>query len=232
MVRLPTAAEHIRLAPVRVLRAVFSRFGQLLLAADRLRADDSARERADRDDQRQQPLEPWEGRLSANVRVIPRARSKPSAAAPHRAARAASPARPVRLGKPAHDAKHAKSGGGRTRTQSARTPARAKKPTEPSHFRSLDVTGNVRVLSDKDVAEIEDDSPGRPAEPGELPIADYDGLSLASIRARLRYLDADQLQRLVDYELSQARRGDVVTMLERRIAKLTGTAGEPHSGTD
>jgi hypothetical protein len=76
-------------------------------------------------------------------------------------------------------------------------------------FRSLDSTGNVRVLT-----------PDMPAESAGLPVAGYDGLSLASLRARLRNLDAEQVRALLDYERSAANRADVVTMFERRIAKL------------
>jgi len=56
--------------------------------------------------------------------------------------------------------------------------------------------------------------------PAELPVANYDDLTIASLRARLRNLSADQLAQLVDYEKSHANRADVVQMFERRIAKL------------
>ena len=62
--------------------------------------------------------------------------------------------------------------------------------------------------------------PGDAASAGELPVANYDDLSIASLRARLRNLSADQLAQLVDYEKSHANRPDVVQMFERRIAKL------------
>jgi len=52
----------------------------------------------------------------------------------------------------------------------------------------------------------------------------YDGLSLPSIRARLRGLDTAQLRVLCAHEKSGANRADIVTMLERRIAKLEATA--------
>ncbi|HEY7147777.1 MAG TPA: hypothetical protein VH637_26320 [Streptosporangiaceae bacterium] len=48
----------------------------------------------------------------------------------------------------------------------------------------------------------------------------YDGLSVASLRARLRNLDAGQVRQLLAYERAHADRPDVVTMFERRIAKL------------
>jgi hypothetical protein len=53
-----------------------------------------------------------------------------------------------------------------------------------------------------------------------LPVPNYDELSLPSLRARLRKLDADQLRVLVQYERSHAGRADVVAMFERRLAKL------------
>jgi hypothetical protein len=53
-----------------------------------------------------------------------------------------------------------------------------------------------------------------------LPLANYDDLSVASLRARLRNLSADQLATLIEYEKSHAGREDVVAMFERRVAKL------------
>src|SRR5580704_1973824 len=53
-----------------------------------------------------------------------------------------------------------------------------------------------------------------------LPLPNYDDLTIASLRARLRNLSADQLAQLLDYEKSHANRADVVQMFERRIAKL------------
>jgi hypothetical protein len=60
------------------------------------------------------------------------------------------------------------------------------------------------------------------AEPAEaaLPVAGYDQLTVASLRARLRVLDVTQVRALLDYEKAHQNRTDVVTMFERRIAKL------------
>jgi hypothetical protein len=63
-------------------------------------------------------------------------------------------------------------------------------------------------------------SAGMPA--GALPVPDYDELSLPSLRARLRYLDAGQVRVLAQYERSHAARPAILTMFERRIAKLAG----------
>jgi hypothetical protein len=68
--------------------------------------------------------------------------------------------------------------------------------------------------------------PGRrsPSPRRALPLANYDDLSVASIRARLRGLDVRQLRVLVEYESKHAERPEVLGMFERRIAKLE--AGE------
>ena len=56
-----------------------------------------------------------------------------------------------------------------------------------------------------------------------LPVPSYDELSIASLRARLRALDAAQVRDLLDYERAHESRANVITMFERRIAKLEGT---------
>jgi hypothetical protein len=76
----------------------------------------------------------------------------------------------------------------------------------------------------KPKAKAEPAPKAEPALPPELPVPGYDGLSLPSLRARLRNLDAAQLRVLVEYEKSAARRQEVVTMFERRIARLEATA--------
>jgi hypothetical protein len=57
-----------------------------------------------------------------------------------------------------------------------------------------------------------------------LPLANYDELSVASLRARLRTLSVPQLTQLLDYERGQAARADVIAMFERRIAKVQAEA--------
>jgi hypothetical protein len=56
------------------------------------------------------------------------------------------------------------------------------------------------------------------------PLANYDELSVASLRARLRNLDVAQVRQLADYERAHAARADVLIMFERRIAKLEAGA--------
>jgi hypothetical protein len=120
-------------------------------------------------------------------------------------------------------------------------------PQAASRWRSLDLTGNVRLLSPDDLAEdlavdLAYGAPGTaaatPAEPAGMPEAPvagahsengatagppmdaYDTLSLPSIRARLRGLDLAQVRVLASYERTHAERPEILGMLERRIAKL------------
>jgi hypothetical protein len=54
----------------------------------------------------------------------------------------------------------------------------------------------------------------------DLPVPNYDQLSVASLRARLRVLDAGQVQTLLDYENAHESRPAVITLFERRLIKL------------
>jgi hypothetical protein len=58
----------------------------------------------------------------------------------------------------------------------------------------------------------------------ELPLANYDEASVASLRARLRNLSVEELTQLIEYEKANANRADVVTMFERRIVKVQAEA--------
>jgi hypothetical protein len=98
--------------------------------------------------------------------------------------------------------------------------------------RSLDQTGNVRLLpatekvrpADPRAAATSAAVPPEMSKPAAsspaLPLANYDELSLASIRARLRGLDVSQLKVLLDYEAANAERPEFLGMFERRIEKL------------
>jgi len=90
--------------------------------------------------------------------------------------------------------------------------------------RDLDKTGNVRLLTTEpagagQTASAADAAVTVGAEAG-APLPNYDDLSIASLRARLRNLDVAQVRQLADYEKTHAARADVMTMFERRIAKL------------
>jgi hypothetical protein len=66
----------------------------------------------------------------------------------------------------------------------------------------------------------------------DLPLADYDHMTLGSLRGRLRSLDLAQLVQVRDYEKAHADRLPVVTMLDNRIAKLAVTPAAEQPGAD
>jgi hypothetical protein len=90
--------------------------------------------------------------------------------------------------------------------------------------RDLDKTGNVRLLRSEPAGAggtaAAADATVTAGEEAGAPLPNYDELSIASLRARLRNLDVAQVRQLAKYEKAHAARPDVVTMFERRIAKL------------
>lgn len=86
----------------------------------------------------------------------------------------------------------------------------------PSAVRAAD-----RVTSDEVVAH------------DDLPLADYDHMTLGSLRGRLRSLSVEQLAQVRAYEKAHADRLPVVTMLDNRIAKMLADANvEPTGNVD
>lgn len=64
----------------------------------------------------------------------------------------------------------------------------------------------------------------------ELPLPDYDHMTLGSLRGRLRSLTVDELVAVREYEKAHADRLPVLTLVDNRIAKLAVEGGEPSSG--
>jgi hypothetical protein len=111
--------------------------------------------------------------------------------------------------------------------QAPTTPPTASAPPVPpadgvTEARDFDQTGNVRLLTSEE-AEAGSTAPTvdavTPVSNG-VPLPNYDELSVASLRARLRNLDVTQLRQLARYEQAHAARAEVMTMFARRIAKL------------
>jgi hypothetical protein len=196
--RVPQVSERIKEAPAQALRGVFAGIGQLLLYTDKLRNKTPASQQVPR---ARAPEPAEQGTPAAAAPVEPPAPSAPAAT-----------------------------------TRAAATAAPSAAP--PAADRDFDKTGNVRLLTGTEaaagdtapavevvappavevVAAAAADASGAAA--AGLPLANYDELSVASLRARLRNLDVTQLRELAGYERAHAGRADVITMFERRIAKL------------
>jgi hypothetical protein len=245
---LPQVNDRIKEIPAQTLRAVFAGIGQMLLIADKLRARAAEQISSTGAPPATKPAD------AAGSDAVPA--TKP--ADPARAADAARPADQAPSPPPQAPDKPAQT----TRAKRAARPA----PPQRPRWRSLDETGNVRLLDEgeEELASEAGASTGAdavpaaapaqpapatpaanpapaaspaPAQPAPaaatatpaatssagaaaLPLPNYDQLSLASLRARLRVLDAAQVSLLLDYEKAHESRPDVVTMFERRIAKL------------
>jgi len=60
-----------------------------------------------------------------------------------------------------------------------------------------------------------------PETSSALPLANYDDLSIASLRARLRNLSNDDLTQLMSYERAHQDRPEVIKMFQNRLIKMT-----------
>ncbi|NHC15498.1 hypothetical protein [Motilibacter deserti] len=66
----------------------------------------------------------------------------------------------------------------------------------------------------------------------DLPIEDYDHLTVGSLQSRIRSLSVEELTVVRAYEAAHAHRLQVTTMLDNRIAKLRAEAAPgPDAGT-
>jgi hypothetical protein len=228
--RVPQVSERIKEAPAQALRGVFAGIGQLLLITDKIRNktshQDVPRARTPTtsgtvtDAAVTSPAGQDAGTAAPPAET---AAAKPNATRPATARRtAAKPAagKPVSP-KPAAKPVTAKPPTARRATVTAAaadSAGEAPKPPKRQSTRDLDKTGNVRL--------IDGETPGAAvrAAPGAPPLPNYDELSVASLRARLRNLDVTQVRQLAEYERAHAARAEVLTMFERRIAKLEAEA--------
>ena len=197
--RVPQVSERVKELPAQALRGIFAGIGQVLLLTDKLM------------------------NKTPPGQQVPQARGperKETVAEEPRAAPAATtaPAAPAVKAAPA-----------------AKAPA-GKAP----EARDLDKTGNVRLLDGTGasasgaaqaakasvtaeasvILEVDEATEAPATEGADAPLPNYDELSVASLRARLRNLDAAQVKQMAEYERAHAARSDVITMFERRIAKL------------
>jgi len=194
---IPQVNDRIKEAPVVVLRAVFAGIGQILLTADKVRA--RAAEQVWTPDRLPAP-----GLRSA----APGLRS--TAPGPRNGTTHAEPA--VAEHSAIREAPVSPAAAPATKTTPATKPAptpTATPATKPVATPKAAKTGPAPRAAKADPVAVEPPLPG------------WDGLSLASLRARLRGFDAPTIRAMLAYEQAHARREPVITMLERRLAKIT-----------
>jgi hypothetical protein len=230
---IPQVTDRIKEAPAVVLRAVFAGIGQLLMAVDKIRAQTQEHPASpapagqDGTGPAQSPPQPANG--TGNVTQL---RERPAPAAPPAAARAgtagvrptvAQPTAQKRAAaQPATAAKSNVTPKPAARTKPAATKPAATKPaarTKPAATKP-----GARPAATKPAATQPAAPQPTSTTPAAAPIPGYDDLSVPSLRARLRGLDAAGVQALLEYEKAHARRDDVITMFERRLSKIEDEA--------
>jgi hypothetical protein len=77
----------------------------------------------------------------------------------------------------------------------------------------------AETTAKSETAEAE--APAAPAAADALPLANYDELTVASLRARLRNLSNDDLTTLMAYEEANQNRPEVIKMFKNRFIKMT-----------
>ena len=220
--RVPNVPERMKEAPAHALRAVFAGIGQALLLSDRMR-------RRFRDDGEEPP------QAAQPVTARPTA-----AAAPPAPAAAAPAAEPAPVPGPAPAPKPAAAPSAKPAATPSAKPAAAPKPAPAVKPAAKPAANPAARPAAKPAAAAGPaasprtaaaaPSPASAAASGTAPAAsqpfqNYDELSVASLRARMRGLNVSQLRELIGYERAHAARGDVIAMFERRITKLEATGG-------
>jgi hypothetical protein len=211
--RVPQVSERVKEAPAQALRAMFAGIGQLLAASDKLRGKSATDEAA------------AEAKAAAPKTVTPETVTPetvtPETVTPETVTPETVTPKTVTPETVTPETMIPETVTPETVTPETVTPETVTPETvTPETVTPATVTpetggGHVKLLPG-DAAPA-----AAPAASTEaLPLPNYDDLTIASLRARLRNLSADQLAQLVDYEKSHANRADVVQMFERRITKL------------
>jgi hypothetical protein len=198
--RIPNVSERVKEAPAYALRAVFAGIGQALLLSDRVR-----RRLAHQPDAGGQAAEHGDAAAVIKIPVTePRAASQSAPAAPAAPppAPAKAPTAPPQTVAP------------RLEAPAAPAPAPAKAPRKAAPKAAAKVAQQTVAPAS-----------ASPEAAGKPPFPNYDDLSLASLRARLRGLDITAVRQLLSYERAHGSRSDVITMYQRRIEKLEDAAG-------
>ncbi|WP_433350662.1 hypothetical protein ACQP25_41300 [Microtetraspora malaysiensis] len=129
-------------------------------------------------------------------------KAEPAPEKPAAAPEAAAPAKPAEKPKPAAKPAAEKPAPAKPRTKKTAEAAAEAEPTAAPKARAKKAAAPEAA---EGVAE---------------PYPGYAGLSLASLRARMRGKSADQMRELIAYEKGTTNRDDVVRMYETRLAKI------------
>lgn len=234
---IPQVTDRIKEAPALALRALFAGIGQLLLAADKVRTR-AVDQLAQLDRARSGSAQ---ARPAASSTVTPSAPAAPPPTTPSASRAPTAPPRPPAPGtapsaspastppsapEQASDASLAGASGGES---PGGKPAAGKRPATKPRATAKPTNGKrpgskPRAPGKPAPTALPARKPPAPVQPASEapPLPNYDDLPVASLRARLRVLDAGTLRAMIAYEKAHANREAVITMFERRLAKMGG----------
>ena len=206
--------ERVKDVPASALRAMFAGIGSLLSVTDRIRPKHAAPEAAA---EPETPAPAAEATAAAEAPAEPEVVAEPEASVgPEVVAEPEASVGPEVVAEPEASV-------GPEVVAEPEASVGPEVVAEPEASVGPEVVAEPQASVGPEVVEPQA-SVGPEAEPAALPIANYDELSIASLRARLRNLSLEQLAELVSYEKAHAAREDVVAMFERRIAKVQSEA--------
>jgi hypothetical protein len=245
--RVPQVSERIKEAPAQALRGVFAGIGQLLLITDKLRNKAPfgqqvpyarAPEAAPTAAPRSAPAEPVANPAPADRDVAAEPGAGQTARTPSTPKTPGAPRTPkipaapkTPKSPPASEIRDFdKTGNVRLITggeayddEPPAAPAQEPAPSTAEEPAPVAAPAPASVAAEPaEPSSMAAEEPPAAEEAADFapPLPNYDQLSIASLRARLRNLDVPQLMGLLEYEKGHAGRADVIVMFERRIAKL------------
>jgi hypothetical protein len=229
--RVPQVSDRIKEVPAQALRGVFAGIGQVLLITDRLRNKTPANQQVPqaRRPERSETAAAASAAASADTAAEASADTAAQApkAAPTSKAERAAPAEARDFDKTGNVRLLGGTGAGAsdvakiTHVEASAEAAEAAVTDEAAGSAEATAPEAGAAAPEADVEAAEADVEA--AEAGvaaDAPLPNYDELSIASLRARLRNLDVAQVRQLAEYERAHAARAEVIAMFERRIAKL------------
>ncbi|HEX4060387.1 MAG TPA: hypothetical protein VHY58_05115 [Streptosporangiaceae bacterium] len=232
--RIPQTAERIKEAPAQALRAVFAGVGQVLLITERVRRR-SGGEGQDAEAGREtegasgaetsgSAVVPDEGGQAAGADGAGAGSSKMSTSKAGTKGAGTAKASTTK----ASTTKASTTKTSTTKTSAAKASATKASTTKASAAKPAEAKGADTKAPEAKASEAEASSGAAPAgapDTSALPLPHYSELSIASLRARMRGLDVAQVRQLIGYERTHEDRANVISMFERRIAKLEEGAG-------
>lgn len=197
------SVPQMKEGPASMLRAMFAGIGSLLSVIDKVRPKPAAEAPADA--QAPAPADATPQATAPETTTAAETAAEPAAAAPE----------PVAVTEPTVEADVVV-------VEATATPEAAAEPEAVVAEETVAETPAEETVAEavaEAVAEVE-----TPAEAAaDLPIANYDELTVASLRARLRNLSNDDLNQLMTYEQAHQNRPEVIKMFQNRLIKMTSS---------